>query len=57
MPALSPTMDRGNIVRWAVKEGDQVRAAPSVLWFNMQQRCTRDPAAAATHVLGLRPCT
>jgi biotin carboxyl carrier protein len=24
MPALSPTMERGTIVRWAVKEGDSV---------------------------------
>lgn len=26
MPALSPTMSRGNIAKWHVKEGDEVRA-------------------------------
>lgn len=24
MPALSPTMDRGNILQWNVKEGQQI---------------------------------
>ncbi|HEX2257584.1 MAG TPA: biotin/lipoyl-containing protein, partial [Afifellaceae bacterium] len=26
MPALSPTMDKGNLAKWHVKEGDQVSA-------------------------------
>ncbi len=26
MPALSPTMTEGNLARWLVKEGDEVRA-------------------------------
>lgn len=26
MPALSPTMEQGNIVSWQVKEGDEVAA-------------------------------
>src|SRR5262249_2939810 len=26
MPALSPTMEKGNIAKWLKKEGDQVRA-------------------------------
>ena len=30
MPALSPTMTQGNIARWKVQEGDEVRAGDSV---------------------------
>ena len=30
MPALSPTMTQGNIARWKVKEGDEIRAGDSV---------------------------
>ena len=30
MPALSPTMTQGNIARWKVEEGDEVRAGDSV---------------------------
>ena len=26
MPALSPTMTEGNLAKWHVKEGDQVRS-------------------------------
>ena len=26
MPALSPTMTEGNLTKWIVKEGDQVKA-------------------------------
>src|ERR687883_1808058 len=26
MPALSPTMEKGNLARWLKKEGDQVRS-------------------------------
>ena len=26
MPALSPTMTEGNLVKWLVKEGDAVRS-------------------------------
>ena len=30
MPALSPTMTEGNLVKWNVKEGDEVRAGDVV---------------------------
>ena len=26
MPALSPTMEQGNIAEWKVKEGDEIKA-------------------------------
>ena len=26
MPALSPTMEKGNLAKWLKKEGDQVKA-------------------------------
>jgi pyruvate dehydrogenase E2 component (dihydrolipoamide acetyltransferase) len=26
MPALSPTMEEGNLAKWLVKEGDEVKA-------------------------------
>ena len=28
MPALSPTMEEGNLVKWHVKEGDKVYSGP-----------------------------
>ncbi len=32
MPALSPTMEEGNIARWLKKVGDPVRAGGGLAW-------------------------
>jgi pyruvate/2-oxoglutarate dehydrogenase complex dihydrolipoamide acyltransferase (E2) component len=30
MPALSPTMTQGNIIKWLVNEGDEVKAGDAM---------------------------
>ena len=37
MPALSPTMEEGNLAKWLVKEGDQVKSGDVILAVDGQE--------------------
>ena len=50
MPALSPTMTQGNIARWKVQEGDEVRAGDSVAEIETDKATMEIQSTAAGYV-------
>lgn len=66
MPALSPTMDQGNLVEWTVKEGQQVSPGDSLAEVETDKAtmtyvsccCARSSMSAFGRIgVSLSPCS
>src|SRR3954465_11078197 len=45
MPALSPTMEKGNLARWLKKQGDPVRSGDAIAEIETDKATMEDEAA------------
>src|ERR1700733_13369819 len=45
MPALSPTMEKGNLAKWLKKEGDKVKSGDIIAEIETDKETTEDEGA------------